>query len=138
MIRTLIALSVIAVLGCAVAAEKPAKNGVADAIAFDKADKIEVKAGKWNEPNLVTGEDDLKKLIPDEATRKRLMKEVDFKTHVLLVFVWEGSVGDKLEFAILESFPEQVKFSLLPSGQRRNRIHIELFAVKKESRWSAK
>lgn len=138
MIRTLTTLSLLAFLGGALAAEKPAKNGVVDAIALDKSAKIEVKPGKWNEPASVTTEAELKKLIPDEATQKRLMKEVDLKTHILLIFSWLGSGGDKLEYAILESFPEQVKFSLKGGLQSDVRKHIKLFAVKKECKWSAK
>ena len=139
MVRTLSALLAFLAIGFAVSADKPAaKNGVADAIPLVKEDKIEVKSGKWNEPSLVKTEDELKKLIPDEATHKRLMKEVDFKTHVLLVFSWRGSGQDKIEVAILESFPEQVKFTRKEGRSDDLQSLVKLFAVKKESKWSAK
>ena len=141
MIRALTALSLFALIGCTSAAERPqrpATSGVVEAIALVKADKIDVNLDKWNEPACIATEAELKKLIPDEATQKRLMKEVDFKTHVLLVFSWEGSGADKFGYVILESFPEQVNFSLKSGVQLDHQSHLKLFAVKKECTWSAK
>lgn len=137
--RTLGLLSLFAILGCAVAAEKSARNGVVDAIALDKADKFEVTPRKWNAPNLITADDlFLNNLIPDVATRKRVLKEVNFETHVLLIFAWKGSGADKLESVISKGSPEQVRFSLAPGTQEDVRKHIKLFAVKKDCSWSAK
>jgi len=138
MIRLLSLLVVSALVGFVSAEDKPKKRGVVETIPVVKADKLDVKFGKWSEPAEVKTEAEMKKLIADEATQKRLAKEIDFETHVLLVFAWQGSGGDKLDFAILESFPEQVKISLKPGATDDLRKHIQLVAVKKECRWSAK
>ena len=63
---------------------------------------------------------------------------MDLKTHDLLVFAWQGSGGDKIEYAILESYPEQIPFSLNRGVTDDLRTHAKLFAVRKNVRWSAK
>lgn len=107
-------------------------------IATDKDDKIETKDGKAAEPTAVKSEDDLKKAIPDEATRKRIAKLVDFKEQTLLVFAWQGSGQDKLEYVVLESYPEQIPFTYTPGKTRDLRPHVRLFAVRNNVKWTAK
>jgi hypothetical protein len=135
--RIAFALLFATVAGVAVAEDKPLSLPIIE-VKLDKADKIKVKPGKWAVPSVALSEDDLKDLVPDEATRGRIAKQVDLKTHNLLVFTWEGSGGDKLEYKILESFPEQVPFSLKPGVTDDARTHVKLFAVRKNVRWSAK
>ena len=115
--------------------EQPTGDAI-KGIAIDKADKLGVKPGKWNEPTKVSTVEGLKKLIEDEATRTRLEKEVNLKTHDLLIFCWQGSGGDEIVYKVLESFPEQVPFSLVPGKTDDLRTHTKLFAVRKNVRWS--
>jgi len=128
---------VFAVSVAAVAEDKPVGKPVFD-IKLDKDDKWEVKPGKWSTPSLAMSEDELKKLVPDEATRGKIAKAMDLKTHNLLVFSWQGSGGDKLTYTIAESFPEQVRFSLAGGRTDDLRTHVKLFAVRKNVTWSAK
>ena len=128
---------VFAVSAVTVAEDKPVGQPITD-IKLDKDDKLEVKPGKWAEPSKVTSADELKKLVADEATRAKIAKTMDLKTHDLLVFCWQGSGGDKLEYVILESYPEQVPFKLKPGATDDLRTHVKLFAVRKNVRWSAK
>jgi hypothetical protein len=56
----------------------------------------------------------------------------------VLVFAWQGSGGDKLEYAILESFPEQIPFSLRPGLTDDIRSHTRVFALRSNVKWSVK
>jgi hypothetical protein len=107
-------------------------------IKLPKDAKPGVKPGKWSEPAKVTSAAELEKLVADEPTRTAIAKAMDLKTHDLLVFCWQGSGQDKLEYAVLESFPEQVPFTLKPGLTDDLRTHVKLFAVRKNVKWSAK
>ena len=64
--------------------------------------------------------------------------KVDFKKQIVLVFAWRGSGGDKLEYQILESFPEQIPFSLRPGVTDDLRSHSRVFALRSNVKWSVK
>jgi len=104
----------------------------------EKADKFEIKPGPWDKPQRITTEKDFAKFITDETTKKRLMKLIDFKEQDLVVFCWEGSGADKLEYVVLESFPEQLRFSRKPGATDDLRKHIHLYIVRKNVSLSAK
>lgn len=127
----------VVLIAVAPAEDKKAKEAIVE-IPNDKADKIETKGGKATAPTAVTTEKELEKAIPDEDTRKRVAKLVDFKEQVLLVFAWEGSGGDKLEYVVLESFPEQIRFTLKPGATDDLRKHVKLFALRSNVKWSVK
>ena len=141
MARTLVLLLVGSALGLAHAQEKaPPKSQteIAYPIPLDNTDKVAAKSGKWNEPNPISSVDDLTKLVADANTRKKILDAVDFKTHVLLIFSWSGSGKDTVEAKIVEETPKEVRFSLNPGATDDLREHVQLFAVKKETRWTAK
>lgn len=117
--------------------DKKMKDAIVD-IPNDKADKIETNDGVAMKPITVSSEDDLKKVIPDEASWKRIAKLVDFKVQKLLVFAWKGSGGDKLEYMVLERFPEIIKFAVAPGKTDDLRSHVRLFAVRNNVTWSVK
>ena len=141
MIRTFAILLVAALIAPIHAQEtdppKP-KTDVSFAIPLAKTDKLAAKDGKWSEPNPVSSVDDLTKLVGDAATRKKILEAIDFKTHVLLVFAWSGSGQDAVEAKIVEENPMEVRFSLKPGATDDTRSNVQLFAVKKEIRWTAK
>ena len=141
MIRTCGLLLIVALAGFAPAQVKdPPKPSteVAFAIPLDKADKVAAKAGKWNEPNPISSVDDLTKLVGEAAVRKKILDAVDFKTHVLLIFSWTGSGKDVIEAKVVDETSDEVRFSLNPGATKDKREHVQLFAVKKETRWIAK
>src|SRR5687768_8443632 len=105
MTRLLAAALLFAFTTLAPAEDKKMKDAIV-ALDSDKADKIETKDGSATKPTAITSEKQLDKAIPDEATRKRIAKLVDFKEQTLLVFAWQGSGGDKLDYMVLESYPE--------------------------------
>lgn len=121
----------------AFAEDKPIGQPIIE-VKLDPADKPGVKPGKWTEPSKVRSAEELEKLIADKDTRAKIAKAVDLKTHDLLVFAWEGSGGDKLEYAVLESYPEQIPFSLKLGMTDDVRTHVKVFGLRKNVRWSAK
>ena len=137
MIRTLGFLSLLAAVAFAHAEDQP-KPGKIVPIPLEGTDKIAVKVGDWNKPTPVSDSDDLKKFVTEPATLKKVMEGVDFKTHILLVFAWQGSGGDKLTAALTDDTPQEVRFTLKPGVTDDLRSHVQLFAVKKEVRWTAK
>jgi len=46
----------------------------------------------------------------DEKSLALLKEKVDFEKQFVLIFAWRGSGGDKLTYAVLESYPEQIHF----------------------------
>lgn len=122
----------------AVAQDTKPKADVLVKIPLEPSDKIAAKSGKWSEPTPITGSDDLMPLVGDVATRKKILDAIDFKTHVLLVFAWSGSGGDVVEGKITDDTPAEARFSLKPGATDDVRSHVQLFAVKKETRWIAK
>ena len=108
------------------------------AIANDKDDKIETEGGSPTKPVAIRDEESLKKAIPDEATRKRIAKLVDFKEQKLIIFAWQGSGQDKLDYTILESYPEQIPFTFTPGKTDDLRRHVHLFVVRENVSWSVK
>lgn len=136
--RLLAALTVAALVATTTSAEDKKLKDAIVAIASEKDDKIETKDGAATKPVAVTTDKELEKAIPDEATRTRIAKLIDLKEQTLLVFAWESSGGDKIEYTVLESFPEQIKFSYTPGKTDDLRRHVKLFAVRNNVRWSVK
>lgn len=133
----LLTLAFVVVFAATVSADKK-KEPIVE-IPSDKADKFDTKDEKVTVPTLVTTSGkDFETAIPDEATRKRIAKLVDFNEQMLLIFRWEGSGGDKLGFTIAESYPEQISFSLQPGRTRDLRPHVKVFVLRNNVKWSVK
>ena len=61
-----------------------------------------------------------------------LKKETSELRRILL------GLQDKLEYEILESFPEQIPFSLKPGATDDIRSHSHVFALRSNVKWSVK
>jgi hypothetical protein len=107
-------------------------------VAVDKADKLDIKPGKFTAPSEITTADELAKFVEDEPTRTRLGKLVDFKTQKLVIFSWQGSGQDSVDVRVMESFPEQLVFTLKPGGTRDLRTHLKIYAVRNDVKYSVK
>jgi hypothetical protein len=94
------------------------------------------KNSAWNKPIVIKSQDDAAKHFGKDAL-ETIAKKVDFKKQIVLVFAWRGSGGDKLQYRILESFPEQIPFSLRPGVTDDLRSHTRVFALRSNVRWSA-
>ena len=95
------------------------------------------KGSVWNKPLVIKSQDEAAKHFDKEAL-EAIAKKVDFKNQMVLLFAWRGSGGDKLEHMILESFPEQIPFSLRRGLTRDLRTHSRVFALRSDVRWSVK
>ena len=87
-------------------------------------------------PLEIRSEQDAAKYLSDKEVAV-LAKQVDFKQQVVLLFAWQGSSGDKLNYAIAESFPEQVLFSLQGGRTKDLRVHVRFFALRNNVKWKA-
>lgn len=64
-----------------------------------------------------------------------LEKEVDFSQQTVLIFAWNGSGQDQLDFSLQKSFPPTVLF-MIQRGQTRDlRPHSRIFALRKGLDW---
>jgi hypothetical protein len=95
------------------------------------------KNSAWNKPIVIKSQDEAAKHFGKDGL-EAIAKKVDFKKQIVLVFAWQGSGGDKLEYKILESFPEQIPFSLRPGITDDIRAHSRVFALRANVKWSVK
>ena len=61
-----------------------------------------------------------------------LKDKVDFSKQKVLVFAWRGSGQDRIVYEVLESFPEQIRFSYQRGRTRDLRPHLKVFAVRSD------
>ena len=102
-----------------------------------KRDSSIFKNSNFNKPIVVKSKEEAAKHLGKEATAA-LVKAVDFKKQVVLVFAWRGSGGDQLNYTVAESFPEQITFSRQFGRTRDLRPHAKVFALRSNVKWSVK
>jgi len=95
------------------------------------------KPGGAKKPLAVKSEEDAAKHF-DAENLAALKKDVDFSKQVVLLFAWRGSGQDRIEYVVLESFPEQVRFSYHPGRTRDLRPHVKVFILRANVKWSVK
>ena len=100
-----------------------------------KPDSSIFKNSNFNKPIVVKSKEEAAKHLGKEATAA-LVKAVDFKKQVVLVFAWRGSGGDQLNYTVAESFPEQITFSRQFGRTRDLRSHAKVFALRSNVKWS--
>jgi hypothetical protein len=100
--------------------------------------KLKLETPAFNMPEEVTTTPRLEKLVPDEALRAAIEKEVNFKTHKLVIFAWQGSGQDGITIAVQESFPETLVFSKKPGLTRDLRPHVKAYAVRNDVKYTVK
>lgn len=92
------------------------------------------RATKGRSPIVVRSRDELAKHISEDQLAK-LQKQVDWQQQQVMIFAWRGSGQDRLEFDVLESFPEQIVFRYLPGRTRDLRPHLYVFAIRSNVKW---
>ena len=112
------------------------------AVARDAIVELDVKPGQsvfkessWNKPLVLNSKEDAAKHFGEEAL-KALTEKVDFEKQIVLVFAWRGSGQDKMQYAVKESFPEQIVFARKRGMTRDLRPHTKVFALRSNVRWS--
>ena len=93
------------------------------------------KNSNFNKPIVVKSKEEAAKHFGKEAVAA-LVKAVDFKKQIVLVFAWRGSGGDRLNYTVAESFPEQISFSRQFGRTRDLRSHAKVFALRSNVKWS--
>ncbi len=91
----------------------------------------------WDKPFVIKSDEDAAKHFGVEEL-KTLKAAVDWDKQIVLVFVWKGSGQDKLEHQILESYPEQIPFTMKLGMTRDLRLHSQVFALRSNIKWSVK
>ncbi len=66
----------------------------------------------------------------DARNLATLKNEVDFSKQQVILFAWRGSGQDRIEFVVLESFPEQIRFSYQRGRTKDFRQHVQVFIVR--------
>ena len=95
-----------------------------------------IEFSRWNTPVELTSLEDAKKHFEGDAL-DQLKAKVDFGNQIVLVFAWRGSGQDKLDYVVMESFPEQIAFSYRPGRTRDLRPHVHVFALRSNVKWRA-
>ena len=117
--------------------EKPAApTPVGPAITKVDIRPSKIEFSRWNTPVELRSLEDAKKHFEGDAL-DQLKAKVDFGNHTLLVFAWRGSGQDKLDYVVMESFPEQIAFSRRPGRTRDLRPHVHVFALRSNAKWRA-
>lgn len=99
-----------------------------------KANGIAFKASGRKKPLVLRSEKDAAVYF-NAASLAKLMKEVNFKKQIVLVFAWRGSGQDRIEHAVLESFPEQIRFTYKPGRTRDLRAHQLICVLRSNVKW---
>ena len=94
------------------------------------------KAGGWSKPLIIRSQKEATEHFADAAVAT-LMKRVDFKQQIVLVFAWRGSGQDRLTYSVAESYPEQVFFTFRPGRTRDLRPHVRVYALRSNVTWRA-
>ena len=102
-----------------------------------KPENIIFKNSNFNKPIVVKSKEEAAKHFGKEAVAA-LVKAVDFKKQIVLVFAWRGSGGDQLNYTVAESVPEQITFSRQFGRTRDLRSHAKVFALRSNVKWSVK
>ena len=86
------------------------------------------KASDASKPLILSSKDDALKYITKDLLD---LLKVDFTKQKLLVFAWKGSGQDKIDYVVMESFPEQITFSYKRGRTRDLRQHCKFFIIRK-------
>jgi hypothetical protein len=95
------------------------------------------KSASRGKPIVLSSAKDAAKHFSEKELAK-LAKKVDFKKQIVLVFAWRGSGQDSLKHVVMESFPEQVRFTLKRGRTRDLRPHVKLYVLRADVKWSVK
>jgi len=99
--------------------------------------KIDFATAVWTKPQVLKSVEESEKLFGKEGLDS-LAKEVDFAKQIVVVFAWRGSGGDKLNYTVAESSPEQIVFALVRGRTRDLRQHTQVYVLRKNVVWSVK
>jgi len=123
---------VLPLLSALVASAQPAITEIENA----KPESSVLKDASLKKPLVIRSAEEAAKHFGDKALAA-LKKQVDFEKQIVLVFAWRGSGQDRLSYAVLESYPEQVRFKYRPGRTKDLRPHVRVYALRANVRWTA-
>ena len=132
-----VAVGNLLVAAAALAAEPEPKLPPIKAITDPKPSAAVFKAARWKKPLVIESAEAAAEYYAEKALAE-LKAKVDFKRQTLLIFAWRGSGRDRLTYAVAESYPEQVFFTLRRGRTRDLRRHLRVFALRSNVRWRVK
>ncbi len=91
-------------------------------------------AGGALAPGTIESIDDAAKVFDDKSLAN-LKKQIDFDKRIVLVFAWSGSGQDHLDYVVMESFPEQVRFRFRAGRSKDLRDHYRVYSLRKNVRY---
>jgi hypothetical protein len=115
-----------------VASAQPAITAIKGA----KPKRSVFKDASLRKPLVIGCADKAAKYFDDDALAA-LKRQVDFEKQIVLIFAWRGSGQDRLSYAVLESYPEQVRFRYRPGRTRDLRPHVYVYALRSDVQWTA-
>lgn len=90
--------------------------------------------GKRTEPTVVSSQEQLQRVMPNREDAHRIGKAVDFETHQLLIFAWEGDAQDRLAVKAEDAAVRFVHWG--NDGGKDPHLHCHLFAVQNSAKYS--
>ena len=90
--------------------------------------------GALKKPLVIKSAEDAAKHF-DGKNLAAIKKQVDFEQQFVLIFAWRGSGGDRLNYAVLESYPEQIVFKHKRGRTRDLRPHLYIYALRNNVTW---
>jgi hypothetical protein len=94
------------------------------------------EAAERTKPIEIRSKEDAAKYFSGKSLK--LLSKIDFKKQIVLVFAWRGSGGDRLDYVVAESYPEQIFFTLTGGRTRDLRSHTAVYALRSNVKWSVK
>jgi hypothetical protein len=95
------------------------------------------KSSSATKPLLLKTEKDAAAYFTADELAK-LTRQVDFNSQIVLLFAWQGSGQDKLDYSVAESYPEQIRFTHTPGRTKDLRQQVHIYALRANVVWSAK
>jgi hypothetical protein len=83
--------------------------------------------GQFDRPASIRSERHLAEVVPNEETRRAILKQVNFEKEHLLLFCWVGSSGDRLRPA--KGKAGEATFELAHGEEGKINYHAKLFAI---------
>lgn len=96
-----------------------------------------IKNSSYSKPAVIRSAKEAGEYFSEDELAK-VLRQTDFEEQFILAFAWRGSSRDKLEYSVLESFPEQVVFSYRPGRTRDLRLHTLVLALRSNVKWRMK
>jgi len=84
-----------------------------------------------DQPLVIRNQSDVARYFASDSVDK-VLKKVDFHQQLVLLFVWNGSGQDKLDYTVQEGQPETIQFQHRGGMTRDFRPHFRVYAIRND------